>query len=156
MTIYKRYKIKKLINVILYINILSLEFCPIIKSIYQFQTKNPDTISRREAQKIVKDSLSLYLYNCTDELRRTGIAVSWEPALTAKPCSEGYLSLNNTSIVYCYEKLFLDKSNIQSCSLLLMVGSCSDTTWQTEMAVSYEYCKKSLKLENYTTIFKVF
>jgi hypothetical protein len=156
MSFYKRYKIKKLINVILYINILSLEFCPIIKSIYQFETNNPDTISRKESQKIVRDSLSLYLYNCADEIRRTGIVVSWEPMLSAKPCSEGYLSLNNTSIVYCYEKLFLDKSNIQSCSLLLMAGSCSDTTWQTEMAVSYKYCQDTLKLENYTTLFKVF
>jgi len=156
MNFYRRYKINKLINVILYINILSLEFCPIIKSIYQFETKNPDTISRIEAQKIIKDSLSLYLYTCSDEIRRSGIAVSWEPMLTAKPCSGGYLSLNNTSIVYCYEKLFLDRTNIESCSLLLMIGTCSDTTWQIEMAVSYKYCQNTLKLENYSTLFKVF
>ena len=30
-----------------------------IKSIYQFETKNKDTISRREAQKIIKDSCNL-------------------------------------------------------------------------------------------------
>ena len=155
MRFYKRFKIKKIINVLLYLNILSLEFCPIIKSIYQFETKNKDTISRREAQKIIKDSLGLYLYNCNDENRRTGIAVSWDPILSAKPCSAGYLSLNNTTIVYCYEKLFLDRSNIESCSLLLMVGSCSESTWQTEMAVSYKYCLNTLKLENYTTLFKV-
>ena len=155
MTFYKRFKIKKIINVILYLNILSLEFCPIIKSIYQFETKNKDTISRKEAQKIIKDSLSLYLYNCSNEITRTGIAVSWDPMLSAKPCSVGYLSLNNTTIVYCYEKLFLDRSNIESCSLLLMVGSCSETTWQTEMAISYKYCLNTLKLENYITLFKV-
>lgn len=136
--------------------IFYLENCPIIKSIYQLENRNTDIISRIEAQKIIKDSLGLYLFTCKNEITRIGIAVSWEPMLTAKPCDAGYLSLNNTSIVYCYEKLFLDRSNIQSCSLLLLAGSCSDTTWQIEMGVSYKYCLNSLKLENYTTLFKIF
>jgi hypothetical protein len=110
-------------------------------------------IERKEAQRKVKNSLLVYVSRCKDDKLQGGILTSWNPILKAEPCSNGALSIEKSSIEYCYEKLFLDKSNIDSCSLLLLSGTCSN--WTEEMAITYTFCKKSLILENYSTLIKI-
>jgi hypothetical protein len=127
--------------------------CPIVKKMYILESGDSDLIERKEAQSKLKNSLLVYVSRCKDDKLQGGILTYWDPILKAKPCNKGVLSIDNSSIQYCYEKLFLDKSNIDSCSLLLLSGSCSN--WTEEMAITYTFCKKSLILENYSNIIKV-
>jgi len=127
--------------------------CPIIKKLYILESGDSDLIERKEAQRKIKNSLLVYISRCNDDKLQAGILTSWDPILKAEPCSNGVLSIDKSSIEYCYEKLFLDKSNIDSCSLLLISGSCSN--WKEEMAITYTFCKKSLILENYSNIIKI-
>ncbi len=145
-------KSKKTIFISLYILLFFIN-CPIIKRLYIFESGDSDLIERKEAQRKIKNSLLVYVSRCKDDKLQGGILTSWNPILEAEPCSNGVLSIDKSSIEYCYEKLFLDKSNIDSCSLLLLSGTCSN--WTEEMAITYTFCKNSLILENYSTLIKV-
>jgi hypothetical protein len=145
-------KSKKTIFISLYILFYFIN-CPIIKRLYILESGDSDLIERKEAQRKIKNSLLVYVSRCKDDKLQGGILTYWNPILKAEPCSNGVLSIDNSSIEYCYEKLFLDKSNIDSCSLLLLSGTCSN--WTEEMAITYTFCKKSLILENYSTLIKV-
>jgi hypothetical protein len=127
--------------------------CPVIKRLYILESGDSDLIERKEAQRQIKNSLLVYVSRCKDDKLQGGILTYWDPILHAKPCSNGTLSLDGSTIEYCYEKLFLDKSNIDSCSLLLLSSSCSN--WTGELALVYTFCKKSLILENYSNVIKV-
>jgi hypothetical protein len=145
-------KSKKTIFISLYILFYFIN-CPIIKRLYILESGDSDLIERKEAQRKIKNSLLVYVSRCKDDKLQGGILTYWNPILKAEPCSNGVLSIDNSSIEYCYEKLFLDKSNIDSCSLLLLSGTCSN--WTEEMAITYTFCKNSLILENYSTLIKV-
>jgi hypothetical protein len=145
-------KSKNTIFITLYI-LAFFVHCPIVKNLYVLQSGDSDLIDRKEAQSKIKSSLLVYVSRCKDDKLQGGILTYWDPILKAKPCSDGVISLDNSTIEYCYEKLFLDKSNVDSCSLLLLSGSCSN--WTGEMAITYTFCKKSLILENYSNIIKI-
>jgi hypothetical protein len=160
MEFHKNMNHVKILNLLKKITIFSLVLwtiqCPIAKKIYILDSGDTDVIERKDAQAMVNNALWIYISKCRDEKLQAGIINYWDPILKAKPCGGGNLSLKNSALVYCYEKLFLDKSNIDSCSLLLIAGSCSGSNWQKEMAVSHTFCKSSLVLENYTNLIKFF
>ncbi len=129
--------------------------CPVAKQIYLLDSGDSDIVERKDAQKMVQDALLIYLSRCNDSLFQAGIFTYWDPILKAKPCSAGILSYSDTSIKYCYEKLFLDKSNVNTCRLLLIASSCGNGVRETEIAITHTICKKSLVLENYSNLIKV-
>lgn len=129
--------------------------CPVAKKIYLLDSGSSDIVERKDAQKNIQDALLIYLSRCNDSLFQAGILTYWDPILKAKPCSAGILSYSDTSIKYCYEKLFLDKSNVDTCRLLLIASSCGIGVRETEIAITHTICKKSLVLEKYSSLIKV-
>ena len=106
-------KSKKTIFISLYILFYFIN-CPIIKRLYILESGDSDLIERKEAQRKIKNSLLVYVSRCKDDKLQGGILTYWNPILKAEPCSNGVLSIDNSSIEYCYEKLFLDKSTIST------------------------------------------
>lgn len=140
---------------LLFIPILFISHCPIIEKLYSLQTGTSDILSRKEAQKIVKDSVAIFMSRCTTPEDKATIYLTFESMLEARPCNAGILSIKGRTIVYCYQKIFLDRSDIQSCSLILLASTCGESKL-AELAVSSGVCESSLRLERYNPIFSIF
>lgn len=135
--------------------LIVLQNCPILERLYTLQSGNSDLITREEGQKLVRQSVIIFTTKCNTDLEKATIISTFEPMLSASPCSEGIISGKGATARICYRKLFLDRSDIQSCSLLLLASSCGENRF-LELAASQKICENALSLENYSTLFSIY
>lgn len=133
----------------------SIQHCPIIEKLYTLQNGNSDLLTREEGRKLIRDSVAILGAKCRADSERAALVVTFNPLLEATPCSSGLVTGKGTTLRVCYRKLFLDRSDIQSCSLLLLASGCGENKL-VELAASQRLCASALKLENYTTLFSLF